>query len=474
MGNGASLSLSGTLTTGNVNNLVFTATGTNPYTLPGSPVTVSYTVVSGDTTLAILAGHLVTAINNSTGLAAASPVQVQNYGGVDPATATVIPVEFAGTSSTGLSLTITYTQGANTEAIAITGGNGGVDLIAVGDQAMYGAQLTTATLDVGIGKLALADLSTAARVVGIGPLSGEHDSSGSDNFWGGYAAGQAATTAFNAVGVGSDACNAETTGSNLVCVGYKAGLLATTLASATLIGPQVGSTLVLTGSNVVIIGAGSSAEPPTAATSNYLGLFGTATTAVMFATGTQSSTPATTFPGGSVTLGVASTTGGSLILEGSTSGAATLTGGTAGVLTTTAAISTSGTVTHSGLSTVGTIAGSICNTSAGLILYEAGATGCTISLEELKKDIVPLGEDKAFSDVMALNPIAFNFKDPKVPGRRYGFGAHQVYGVDPLLSTFDGRGNLQAFDPNGILAELVVVVQQQQREIEALKSKTRH
>jgi hypothetical protein len=471
IGNGASLQLGGTITVGNIINLVFTASGSSPYTLPGSPVTVSYTVVSGDTTLAILAGHLITAINASAGLAAASPVQIENYNGADPATATVIPLDFAGTSTTGMSLVVSYAQGGNTETITITGGNAGVDLIAVGDQAMYGAQLTSATLDIGVGKLAMADLTTAARSIGIGPFSGEHDTTGSDNWWGGYAAGQAATTAFQITGTGSNACNAITTGSNVVCEGYKAGLLATTLASATLIGPQVGSTLALTGSNVVIIGAGSSAEPPTAATSNYLGLFGTAATAAMFCTGTQSTTPACTFPGGQVTFGVASTTGGSVILEGSTSGSATLTGGTTGVLTSTAAISTSGTVTHSGLSTSGTIAGVICATSAGLILFESGATSCTISLEDVKKDIAPLAQDRAVSDVMALQPIAFNFKDPKVPGRRYGFGAHQVNGVDPLLSTFDGRGALQAFDPNGILAELVAVVQQQQREIDGLRGR---
>jgi hypothetical protein len=72
--------------------------------------------------------------------------------------------------------------------------------------------------------------------------------------------------------------------------------------------------------------------------------------------------------------------------------------------------------------------------------------------------------------VMHLQPIAFDFKDPAVPGRRYGFGANQVHDVDPLLSTFDGNGDLQAFDPNGILANLVSVVQQQQRRIEALEA----
>jgi hypothetical protein len=136
-------------------------------------------------------------------------------------------------------------------------------------------------------------------------------------------------------------------------------------------------------------------------------------------------------------------------------------------------INFSGTMTMPGLSTAGTIAGSLCATSAGLVLYESGATSCTISLESVKKNLTQLDAVKALDDVMKLRPIAFEFKDPAVPGRRYGFGANQVHSVDPLLSTFDGHGDLQAFDPNGILANLVVVVQHQQREIDDLRRRLR-
>ena len=124
-----------------------------------------------------------------------------------------------------------------------------------------------------------------------------------------------------------------------------------------------------------------------------------------------------------------------------------------------------------GLATSGTIAGSLCATSGGNILYESGATGCTISLESVKKNIAGIDAVRALHDVMNIQPIAFEFKDPSVKGRRYGFGANQVHEVDPVLSTYDGKGDLQAFDPNGILAELVSVVQHQQAEINELKSK---
>jgi hypothetical protein len=122
-----------------------------------------------------------------------------------------------------------------------------------------------------------------------------------------------------------------------------------------------------------------------------------------------------------------------------------------------------GTLTASGLATSGTIAGSVCATSGGVILYESGATGCTISLEELKHDIAPVMDSS--NKLMALRPISFGFNDPAMPQHRMGFGAHQVASVDAALSTTDGAGNLQAYDPNGVLALTVAVVQKQEREI---------
>src|SRR5262249_41093820 len=71
-----------------------------------------------------------------------------------------------------------------------------------------------------------------------------------------------------------------------------------------------------------------------------------------------------------------------------------------------------GSLTDASLSTVGTIAGSICATSGGLILYESGASSCTISLEEIKHDILPVDPQVALHNVMALQPIGFEFNDP--------------------------------------------------------------
>lgn len=117
------------------------------------------------------------------------------------------------------------------------------------------------------------------------------------------------------------------------------------------------------------------------------------------------------------------------------------------------------------LATAGTIAGSICQTAAGILLYESGATGCVISLEELKRDIAPITGAEALADIRALHPITYNMKEPANAPRRLGLGAHQVEGVDKRLATYDGDGKLQGWDPNGVLAATVVVVQQQQATI---------
>jgi hypothetical protein len=132
------------------------------------------------------------------------------------------------------------------------------------------------------------------------------------------------------------------------------------------------------------------------------------------------------------------------------------------------AITLSSTLTAPSLSTAGTIAGAICATSGGLILYVSGATSCTISLESLKTGIAPLASADAGSMLAQLQPITYAMREsPNLP--RIGFGARQVNGVDDRLSTYDGNGDLQAYDPNGILALTVATVQDQQRSIRRLE-----
>jgi hypothetical protein len=127
-----------------------------------------------------------------------------------------------------------------------------------------------------------------------------------------------------------------------------------------------------------------------------------------------------------------------------------------------------GSLTAPSLATAGTIAGSLCATSGGLIMYEVGATGCVISLKSLKRDIAPLGGDMALRDIMGLHPVAFNMREGD-ERRQAGFLAEDVFDLNPDLSTFDGDGTLQGYKPNAIIADLVAVVQSQQRQINDLR-----
>lgn len=161
--------------------------------------------------------------------------------------------------------------------------------------------------------------------------------------------------------------------------------------------------------------------------------------------------------------------GGSIIFQTAPAGS---TGTSQNAEVTALTIDSSGNLTAPKLATAGTIAGSICATSAGLILYESGASSCTISRRALKKDIALLSESRAFQDIMNLKPVNFNWKTGDVR-RQTGFIAEDVHAVNPSLSTYDGKGKLQGYEPNAILAELVAVVQRQQAEIDQLKKTVR-
>ena len=165
--------------------------------------------------------------------------------------------------------------------------------------------------------------------------------------------------------------------------------------------------------------------------------------------------------GGSVNLNKNSSTNTTEIGDGTTSGTVTIGGGSN---TTTIG----STLSITGVSTSGTIAGSVCMTSANLLLYESGATGCTISLAALKNidGTVPVSD--AWRVLDHLDPIVFSFKDGD-GHKQLGFTAENVHDADPRLSTYDGNGKLQAYDPNGMIAVLVTAVQDQQRQIDTLR-----
>lgn len=132
------------------------------------------------------------------------------------------------------------------------------------------------------------------------------------------------------------------------------------------------------------------------------------------------------------------------------------------------ALTLDGAITTTGISTTGTIAGSVCETAANLLLFEIGATGCTISLTRLKNIDGKLSVDDASLILSRLKPISFAMKETPAH-HQLGFTAEDTQAADARLATFDGNGNLQAYDPNGIIAVLTVTAQDQKRQIIILR-----
>jgi trimeric autotransporter adhesin len=142
------------------------------------------------------------------------------------------------------------------------------------------------------------------------------------------------TTDTGNVVIGNQAGNAMAGTSNNVVIGFKAGYKLTGVgAQNVIIGYEVASTTLTTGLHNILIGVSSNCDVAAGSTSNVMVMQGQSATSIISATATNG-TPLVTMAGGSLTLGVASTTGGTLILEGSTSGSVTLTGGTTGLFTT--------------------------------------------------------------------------------------------------------------------------------------------
>ena len=251
-GNALSITLGGTLTTGDVLSLNFTAPSpTNYYGGAALNQTVTYTILNTDTLATAIVG-LQSAINANTtitnfaasqgtaqinGVSNGAPYTIQmvlngtctnSNGGAVCATASV-----SGSSCNAT----TGVCGSKTETILIGGGDTGYENIAIGYSAMNGYRMTTAPGNIAIGKHVLDNLTTANSNIGIG--------------WFG--------TLQNV-----------TTGSQNIALGPNTGLNLTTGYQNVLIGPYVASTTQATGGGNIMLGVDNSTDSATASTSNAI------------------------------------------------------------------------------------------------------------------------------------------------------------------------------------------------------------
>jgi hypothetical protein len=331
-------------------------------------------------------------------------------------------------------------------------------------------------LNVAFGAFALTATTTASggtRDTAVGDSAGRFVSTGVEEAFGGYSSGVGVvgtplTGNFNSGWGASSLGSIRGAANNMSGFGYEAGFICQTCSGSTFLGSQVQSTGTGTAiSGDIIIGVSSAAA---LTTSDTLLIEGNGSTATLNCSAI-STTPLCTMPGGSLTLGVSTTTGGSLVLEGSTSGAATLTGGTTGALTTSANIAfSSATVALSGLASVtAATTGTVCYTTATLS-FDPTST-CLVSSARFKHDVEPLTD--ALAEIDQMKPISFVYNGDKTGYVHFGMIAEDMAKIDPRLVTNDNEGRPMQIKYLDAISLLIEGMKEQQGEIDALRHEQR-
>lgn len=120
--------------------------------------------------------------------------------------------------------------------------------------------------------------------------------------------------------------------------------------------------------------------------------------------------------------------------------------------------------------------GSVCWTTATGNLTVDTTTTCLLSSRRFKQDVQTLSDADGLFEVMRLRPVAYTLKpayNPQHLGRQLGLIAEEVRDVDPRLVGTDEAGDPRAVRYQQLSAVLVKAIQEQQREILALKREIR-
>ena len=114
----------------------------------------------------------------------------------------------------------------------------------------------------------------------------------------------------------------------------------------------------------------------------------------------------------------------------------------------------------------------VTNLGTGLVYSNGGAlTSTNPSDSRLKDDITDL--QYGLNEILQLRPVSYNWKDDKInQGKQFGFIAQEVQEVMPeLVKEFETEeGERLGLDKEGIYAALVNAIQEQQKQIEELKT----
>lgn len=350
-GNAGSITITGNPTAGDVYHVAFATTNPN---VVGLPLTVNVTASSANPiSLATGLASAITALNSTVTYLLPSGRTTWTDNGVGLSAfsvLTIVQLHFPGGQAAGWDITPTTScTGTCTATLTTAPAFSGTDNIAIGTHALDGLSLTTGSGNVAIGDSALAVLAgSSSNLVCIGNFAcaAAKTSSGTSVVLGTRGA-WLATDLTNDVII--NAGNALTTGIDNTFIN-SAGNVTTgsgnlELGSAAAVPSNVGNwqmslANVIYGTNTNLGAAGAMVGINTSAPGAVLDVLGSDVLNATIAFRVRNSTPANIFSvrddgtiseigphtvtGGSLTLGVANTTGGSLVLEGATSGSVTV------------------------------------------------------------------------------------------------------------------------------------------------------
>lgn len=372
-------------------------------------------------------------INLSTG---SENVIVGNSSNANPGSFNLLLGYNAGGSATGGSLTAVghkalsgvSSSGCCNTAIGESAGNHittGSNNTILGN-AVGSLTITTGSTNILIGVSNTTDTALGITTSAIGVGVGAHPGS-SDVAIGGLALNGTTTNDNHSVAVGYKAGTAITTGIGNTIFGYQAGALVTTGTGNTVLGNSVASTVLTIGTNNILIGTNNAITATTSSESNAIHIGGTGGDAV-FVTGTNTNTTETMTLHGIVSMPD---------------------------ITQTSSAQT----------------GTLCWASSG-VTYDA-SLGCLTSTKENKERISSFSGGLA--EVMKFKPISFYYKDKKMDAsEELGLLAEDVKEVEPRLVGYGSDGKLRGVRYEQLTAVLISAIQEQQKEIDALKKQRVH
>jgi hypothetical protein len=400
----------------------------------------------------------------------------QNFAGSEAA---IFGVHNGQYISAGAYLTVFGSFAANASACAAPAVL--QEVIAIGTDSLRNGCGESAVLSIGFAALRnYAQVGTVANLylygttaVGNGamtnwnsPTAAPYNTALGNNAAAGAATGTVSFTNVTALGAGT--VPNLTTAVNILAVG------------GGYTGAQIGPTCA-SGNGVVLIGSGRYVvDCPAAGTSGYLNIENIITNSI-----TNSPALSTTYIagnltalGGTLTAGVDNSVPGILYLAGSSTSFAQLTGGTNGVLTSSSILQTTNQVYFGGLTAdTGHADSTVCETTGnGQLFFGSGTGGICLTTSSARFKSNVLDQTEGLKQIMALRPVAFNYRAGHGfdPAKRYnGFLAEEMEAALPNLVGHDDAGLANSVDMMGLVPVMARAIQQQQREIAALRA-SRH